>query len=541
MKRWIAVCVALLVAWLPGPPGHAQAAAAAGAEPRTVCSVRSTPPSEAEAALAREDYSGAIELYRKMAGANPEESRSGVIRTMLGQDDLRGAEELAQAWTKQEPKSAAGTETLAEVYLRRAKMTEAFKTVQAAHVLDPCNARLYLTEAAINDLLANFKMARRNIETAHRLMPQDVEIRHAWIGTLPHKRRTEERVALLKEGRLLSAEEKDDLQQIVANADHYSRDDCRLATPVDSAAVPIVPIMDGMVSTGEAGLDVKFNGKIRRLQLDTGAGGIVLSKSAAARLGLTREFKIRSGGVGDKGDVPTSTAHVASIRIGELEFRNCEVSILEKGSALENNGLIGGNVFSHFLLTLDFPKRELRVDPLPKRPEDKSKVAETLSTQDKPHEAGVEGGEDEDEPVEDSYIAPEMKSWSRVYRYGHELLLPMRIGDSSVKLFLVDTGADSMLISPVAAREVTKVKTDYDDHIRGISGEVNKVYQTGKFRIAFANLYQQVSSMTSIDTTKLSHDAGVEVSGFLGAPILFRLTVHIDYRDNLIKFDYDPK
>jgi len=183
----------------------------------------------------------------------------------------------------------------------------------------------------------------------------------------------------------------------------------------------------------------------------------------------------------------------------------------------------------------------LRLDPLPKRPEDGAKAErESLSTEPKPHEDGIEGEEEEDEPVHDRYIAPEMKDWTKIYRYGHELLLPVQIGEARSRLFLVDTGAASMLISPDAAREVTKVKNNYDDRISGISGEVKKVYQTGKFTIVFAQLYQKVDSMTSIDTTAISHHTGVEVSGFMGTPILFRLTIHIDYRDNLIKFEFDP-
>ncbi len=538
MKRWILLSICFVLMFLCGAFANAQIAPLAPA--KVSCPVKTTPPSDAEAALARENYPQAIELYHKLAEARPEESRSGIIRTLIEQNNLKDAEDQARAWVKEDPKGAAAAETFGEVLFREGEITAAYRQVQAAHALGACNPRIYLMYAAVEEMTGNFKMAKDHIQLAHQLAPQDVEIHHAWIGTLPRKQRVEERSALLKDERLLSPEEKNDLQQLLANADHLSKDDCSLVTPVDSAKVPIVPIMNGVYSTGEAGLDVKFNGKTRRMQLDTGAGGILLSKSAAASLGLTRELKIRSGGIGDKGDVPTSTAHVASVKIGDLEFRNCRVEILEKGGALENNGLIGGNVFSKFLLTLDFPNLELRVEPLPKRPEEKIKAAETLSTENKPREPGVEGGEDEDEPLHDSYRAPEMKDWSKVYRYGHELLLPMRIGESNFKLFLVDTGADSMLISPAAAREVTKVKTNYDDHIRGISGEVNKVYQTGKFRIEFANLYQKVDSMTSIDTTKLSHDTGVEISGLLGAPILFRLTVHIDYRDNLIKFDYDP-
>jgi hypothetical protein len=33
----------------------------------------------------------------------------------------------------------------------------------------------------------------------------------------------------------------------------------------------------------------------------------------------------------------------------------------------------------------------------------------------------------------------------------------------------------------------------------------------------------------------------MEISGFLGANTLDLLTIHIDYRDGLVKFDYDPK
>jgi hypothetical protein len=31
----------------------------------------------------------------------------------------------------------------------------------------------------------------------------------------------------------------------------------------------------------------------------------------------------------------------------------------------------------------------------------------------------------------------------------------------------------------------------------------------------------------------------MEISGFLGASTLNLLTIHIDYRDGLVKFDYD--
>ena len=55
----------------------------------------------------------------------------------------------------------------------------------------------------------------------------------------------------------------------------------------------------------------------------------------------------------------------------------------------------------------------------------------------------------------DRYIAPEMKDWTRVYRVGHDLLLPASLNDSPPKLFIVDTGAFAPRLRP-RLREVTK-------------------------------------------------------------------------------------
>src|SRR5207253_467862 len=43
---------------------------------------------------------------------------------------------------------------------------------------------------------------------------------------------------------------------------------------------------------------------------------------------------------------------------------------------------------------------------------------------------------------QDRYIAPEMKSYTQVYRFGHQVLVPTLIGDASLKLFLLDIRID---------------------------------------------------------------------------------------------------
>ena len=70
---------------------------------------------------------------------------------------------------------------------------------------------------------------------------------------------------------------------------------------------------------------------------------------------------------------------------------------------------------------------------------------------------------------------------------------------------------------------------------------MNKTYSANRIVFRFANLSQEVDDVLAFDTSKISKASGMEISGFLGATTLFQVTMHIDYRDGLVKFDYDPK
>jgi len=325
---------------------------------------------------------------------------------------------------------------------------------------------------------------------------------------------------------LLDAKDRKNLLESLAHEKDYSKSDCQLVQPADNAEFHMEEMMEDANHRRSFGLYVKFNGSQRTLEMDSGASGITLSRAAASRLKLSHDEKLEIGGIGDEGSIPSAIAHVQSIRIGGLEFRNCPVTIFEKGDKLGIDGLIGTDFFKKYLVTLDFPGRKVQLSPLPKRP---GEPIEDVSKQ-----------EDDGIPVfHDRYIAPEMKDWTMVWRDGHYLLIPVSIGAAKDKLFLIDTGSESMLISPAAAREVTKVHGDFDTHMFGVSGEVKHVYETQKFVVTFGHVRLPVDSMTAVDTDELSKDEGIELSGFLGAPVLNRLVLQIDYRDNLVNLKYD--
>jgi predicted aspartyl protease len=505
--------------------------------------VNSTAPNPAETALNKGDFAPAEVLFRALLAksADNEAAHEGLVRALIEQNKVDDAAKDAEGWVTSAPASSMALTALGDVRLRQGDPRAAFVQFQKAAQADLCNARAYYGVAEIDGLAGMHASSKRMIEQAYKLHPTDDDINTAWIDTLPRKERLAKWVDYVEHSDQISEENRAKQKTSLEKESLYHASDCRMApTSPREAKVPMAAVTDGPTRFIGWGLDVKLNGKSRRLQIDTGASGITISRAAAMFLGIQREDATQTGGIGDKGIVKTSVTHVASIKIGGIEFTNCAVEILEKWSVLDSDGLIGGNVFDDSLLTLDFPKHELRIAPLPLRP------GETDTDRAKLEAAGDDAVFEPHDP----YIAPGMEKWQRIYRYRHDLLMPTgivetkRIKDDSAwknKLFILDTGAELNLISPAAAREVTKVSGDSSMEIRGIQGEVNKVYEAGKFTLAFAGLRLDSPSMSSIDTTKDSHNDGVEVSGFIGAPALTQLVLHIDYRDNLVWCEYTPK
>ena len=95
----------------------------------------------------------------------------------------------------------------------------------------------------------------------------------------------------------------------------------------------------------------------------------------------------------------------------------------------------------------------------------------------------------------------------------------------SYKLFLLDTGAFTNIISPAAAREVTKVSGDPDMIVKGVSGSVDKVYSANKAVLQFRGMRQENQEMVAFDTTSLSDAESTEISGFLGFTTLRLLDI----------------
>ena len=246
------------------------------------------------------------------------------------------------------------------------------------------------------------------------------------------------------------------------------------------------------------------------------------------------------------------------IRIGELEFQDCVVSVTDKGSVADEEGLIGADVLGAYLIDIDLPGMRLNLSPLPKRPEDtvapkslNSEGEEQANAEQKGDSASEQTSKDEKSPPpvseparrlpRDRYIAPEMANWTKVFRFGHSILLPTSVNDSKPMLFGLDTGAFSNILSVRAGRQVSKVSSADRVQVHGASGAVNKVYSSEKATLRFAQFRQPNLDIITLDLSTISRHTGTEVSGFLGFTMLRQLEVELDYRDGLVNFKYDPK
>jgi tetratricopeptide (TPR) repeat protein len=540
----------------PSTPSTADAPGPSNSAPTTTQSV-ANPLHEAITFARAGNFDGAIEKYQEILRSNPKnpDALAGIVRSYLKKKDVaRAADEAKTALTLSDAHTVLTA--VAEVYFRQGRIEDAEREwVKVINSGFP-DARAYLGVARVRRALSMYMSAKKLTDKAFELDPSDPDIQRAWLATLPPAERIPYLERFLAGPNDADLEERGDTQRYLdylkARLNLPNRG-CRLVNKITATETPLVRLLIDAQHFRGYGLSVSVNGHKSDLRLDTGASGIVLNRPAAEKAGITKISETRIWGIGSKGSKHGYLAVADSIKVGELEFQNCTIEVVEGRSVAEEQGLIGADVFGSFLVDIDFPNEKFKLAELPKRPDDHAAgVALRAEDSDEPDisgdesQAGSAPAEPKPKPkpamqFHDRYVAPEMKSYTTIFRFGHELLVPTKIGDETTrKLFLLDSGGFNNLISLAAAREVTKVHGS-DTIVKGVSGSVDKVYRADKATLEFGRLRQQNEDLVAFDLTPISDDTGIEISGFLGFAMLRMLEVRIDYRDGLVDFNYDAK
>jgi len=503
-------------------------------------------------------FAEGVASYRQALQLDPKsgDAYAGEARCLLKQEKIAEAFDVATQGVAQAPDSSAVHAALGEVLFRKGSIYYAdVEFVKAANNAKP-DARGFLGKSRIEEAQSLYGQAKKHIDRAHQLDPSDPEIRRYWLGTLRLADQIKELEQYLSGLSNDDSEMRESLQQrlgLLKEKQEQPSHSCRLITNAERAETRLERMLTDPFHLRGYGLRVDLNGQSTRVVLHTGAGGLLINRKAAEKAGIKPVVGTKIQGIGDKGPVGGYVGYADSIKVGGLEFQNCLVEVSEKRSIAGEDGLLGTDVFSHFLVTLDFPQEKMLLSELPKRPDELQSRPGMLTTADPddpstgPEELAGQPSSKRDANSQtamqypaprDRYIAPEMKSFTPVYRFGHDLLIPTRIGDSDPKLFLIDTGGFANLVSPEAAREVTKVRADPYMTVEGISGRVKEVKSADKVVLQFGHFRQQNEEVVSFDLTSLSHRIGTEVSGMLGFTLLHILKITIDYRDGLVDFEY---
>jgi tetratricopeptide (TPR) repeat protein len=546
--------------------------AAPGLLAQTVASSPAPAPSSTLLQQAVEDYrtgkfDSAIEKYQAVLqqDANSGEAYAGLARTYLKQEKVELAFETATKGVAQAPASWPAHTALGEVYFRQAKMPESEKEFLAGVNAPHPDARACLGLSRLYEAYSLHARARKMLERAHQLDSGDPEIQRRWARTL----RRQEQIDWLEKYLAGPSNDEERTRQamqsyleLLKERAQQPQQNCRLVGKVTSTEAVLKPMMTDATHFQGFGLMVNINGQSSKLRLDTGATGLVINRRLAEKAGIKQLATNKFGGVGDKGDASGYVGYADSIKVGELEFQHCMVEVSDKRSVLNDDGLIGADVFGHYLVTIDFLWQKLKLEELPHRPGDTvAPITLASRQQDEPEDEAATDNEqkkassgenkaaDADTGAskvqgaaapgpQDRYIAPEMQNYTRVFRFGHELLIPTQVGSAPSKLFLIDTGSGANFISPQAAREVTKVRGDENMHVKGVSGSVKNVYSADKAIIQFSHFRQENQDMTAFDMSNLSKSTGTEISGILGFDTLHLFVIKIDYRDGLVDFEY---
>lgn len=419
---------------------------------------------------------------------------------MLGNGRLDPALREIRAALSSTPDDSRVLARLGDVLFRRANFEGAEEAYQTALRANQKEARGYWGLGRLASLNSHRAEAERRFEEAFELNPRDPEIilsyadlAHApevrtglWENFLQHSdpsdtQRREDVAARLILGRRLGGRPP---MEIKGGTEQAHR-------------IPLIAL--GM-SSGPRGLILQArlnSGKTIRLLLDSGAEGVYVNERTARKLKLELLVETRVGGLGSAAHANGQLGLASHLTIGDLEFENSLVRVLDLEWLSDADGVIGTDVFKDFLLRIDPRKHVLDLEP----------YAETV-----------------------------LPGASKLYRIGHQLLIHGSANGRAEGYFLLDTGASASLLSKAAATTVLPGPIGWDAvQMRGVRGELPGIAAPAQVSVA-GRVWNDPEAI-AVDLEHLSRQTGVELLGVLGFPLLSQSALTIDYRNGLVSFD----
>ena len=460
-------------------------------------------PTPADTAYLNASYAEAEQLYTQALAQSPHDAAisAALVRTLLHEGKLAEASTQAATAAQQYPHSAPALTALAEVQLRQGQPWLAMETLDNAGRADPCYARAHLIRSRVLRLDSMYASERAAIERAYAVDPADPEVLTAWSRVISPAHEIEGIHQSLETAKDLDADTRQKAEASMLSMLPLLSENsqtCKVQPSVPTATLPLEPSRQDGKNIDGYRLDAQVGTTRARLMLDTAGSGLFISRALAGQNGFRQ----------DAND-PPGTVRVDSLHLGPLEFRDCMVGVTDAPFPGKSDGSISTDIFARWLIRIDARSQKLSLEPLP---------AVT----------GVLPG--------DRAASPELAGFLPVYHRRQYLLVPVTLNNKSRRLFVLDTGMRLSAMSPDAAHAFSAVKVNFTNTIQTASGAA-QVYRDN-FDMAFSNVsFVRQSRILDFDMSPMNRNAGFEIAGLLGFDILHQLTIDLDYRDGLVKFE----
>ncbi len=478
---------------------------------------RADEPADALAVYKSGDYARALPLMQQALARNPKDAvmQAALLSVLVYQGRVDEAADAADGDARNFPQSPDVLAARGDFAFYMGDMPEAEKLYKAAAQLKNETARAYYGLYRIHYAASMRRSARLLCMTAHQMDPDDALITLAFTRYLVGQKRREFLPGFMQShpwffGHLERMQEANsDLRDELEERNPFDLDGTR-----EEVTLPLSYLHDG---TRIVGMGIRMSvegGKSFNLMLDTGASGLLLTQAAIDKAGLNHIGSIQVGGIGDKGLRNAFMAVAQTCTIGTLKYKTCVFRATEgkKGLTEVTDGLLGTDVFSDYLITIDFQRRTLHLVPLPEQP---------------PNPQGY-----------DRAPLPSEAGFTPVFHFGHHLDVSTHVNGKSTGLFLIDTGSGFSSIDSTFARLTTKIHGNEYIHVKGVSGSVNDVFEADKAELQFARFRQSNFGLISINLNNSPEHEEIRLDGILGFPLLTLFRLSLDYRNGLVNFDY---
>ncbi len=236
-------------------------------------------------AEAEAGYQGVLKNDSKLVPAEAVLAQVGLVRAMLRQQKIDEALDTVNTALVVQPNTAALLAAKGDVQFRDGEMSDAEVSYLAAKKIDAKEVHAYLGLSRLYASYSLYRKAYEQLQSAHEVAPDNIEVQKAWLRMLPRK----ERMAALEA--YLGGPHPDDEDEtkwmteylgfLKATTDKPIHA-CRLVSKVERTETKLETMYGADAHRMRGiGLSVRLNDRNVRLLLDTGAGGIVVSHKVA--------------------------------------------------------------------------------------------------------------------------------------------------------------------------------------------------------------------------------------------------------------------